>query len=294
MLAAFAATLSFVQPSISSAAARHTCCRGGCVRSIEWPPAGIVITMFSGVAIFARPESPLWDLIQPEAAVVSVPAISSLCRDDGWELRLSIGRDMARSVDVALQVRFERDGRFGEYPQGTAALRRPSKFFASTGLWSAVSEAGDERHSLEMRLECGESRCGVRVPVSQISTRDGTSVSCMRCSEYLARDRIAHPQSGTSVLHLSPAPQSCTTSFLHLSPGVSPLSRCSGLGRDGEERVPPGPLSREYSLVTFHDRRGVDPARAPLPDRLSRGGGASDATAHSLPSLARDFFLLGG
>lgn len=110
--------------------------------------------MLSGVAIFARPESPLWDLIQPEAAVVRVPAISSLCRDDGWELRLSIGRDMAQSVDVALQVRFERDGRFGEYPQGTAALRRPSKFFASTGLWSAVSEAGDERHSLEMRLEC--------------------------------------------------------------------------------------------------------------------------------------------
>ena len=129
MLAAFAATLSFVQPSISSAAARHTCCRGGCVRSIEWPPAGIVITVLSGVAIFARPESPLWDLIQPEAAVVRVPAISSLCRDDGWELRLSIGRDMAQSVDVALQVRFERDGRFGEYPQGTAALRRPSKFF---------------------------------------------------------------------------------------------------------------------------------------------------------------------
>ena len=217
MLAAFAATLSFVQPSISSAAARHTCCRGGCVRSLEWPPAGIVITVLSGVAIFARPESPLWDLIQPEAAVVRVPAISSLCRDDGWELRLSIGRDMAQSVDVALQVRFERDGRFGEYPQGTAALRRPSKFFASTGLWSAVSEAGDERHSLEMRLECGESRCGypkLALETARPFPACGDHVPCTR------------PHRAPSVRH-------------------PPLSRCSGLGRDGEERVPPGPPSSD-------------------------------------------------
>ena len=99
---------------------------------------------------------------------------AALCRPDGWEFRAQTGSEVARSLggtgrlatgksgtaELSLSVAFERDERFGSYPQGTARLLRPSKFVADKplGLWSVevdeTPDGGLRPTAIELRLRC--------------------------------------------------------------------------------------------------------------------------------------------
>ena len=98
------------------------------------------------------------------------PLITSLCRKEGWEVRLLIGAQVARrlggtgslamstnegALEVPLQIVFDRDELFDEFPQGTARLLRPSKGISSetVGLWSALV-AKESQYALECCLQC--------------------------------------------------------------------------------------------------------------------------------------------
>ena len=149
---------------------------------LELPPAGIMVTIVSGLAILLRPDSSLRTLFEPEP-VPSEEALAltaTLCRPDGWELRLSIGDHSGRelsadltdmvasrgdpSVDLSLRLAFDADPRFDAYPQGTARLLRPSRFFGGSsfrgselGMWSvdvAEQSEGLVPRSLEVKLQC--------------------------------------------------------------------------------------------------------------------------------------------
>ena len=146
--------------------------------ALEWPPAGIVVTVLSGIAILTRPDSGLWPEPEPELTDEQRDLIGALCRPDGWDLSASIGADLARSLGgtgslaarggeggnggtaaLSARVAFECDERFTAYPQGTATLLRPSKYLsARRGLWSVEvgSSQGprDGEQVLELRWEC--------------------------------------------------------------------------------------------------------------------------------------------
>ena len=143
--------------------------------ALEWPPAGVVVTILSGIAILARPDSALWALFEPEPELTDDQRelLGALCRPEGWDLRASIGADLARSLggtgslamrggeggtaELSARVAFERDERFTAYPQGTARLLRPSRYLSSQrGLWSVeASEQGPRagEQVLELRWE---------------------------------------------------------------------------------------------------------------------------------------------
>jgi hypothetical protein len=156
--------------------------RPGSVTCLEIP-AGVTVTILSGLAILLRPESALWDLLrgEPQPSAQAVAITDTLCRSDGWELRAQIGPEVARSLggtgrlarsdaisgtaDVAFLLRFDVDPRFTAYPQGTATLLRASKFVSAgvgeaAGLWSVeVDERADGGlvpQFLEVRLDVQE------------------------------------------------------------------------------------------------------------------------------------------
>ena len=127
--------------------------------ALEWPPAGVVVTVLSGMAILARPDSALWGLFEqdPEPTEEERALMEALCRPDGWEIRATIGADLARSLGgtgslatsgkdgtaaLSARVAFEQDARFAAYPQGTAKLLRPSRALTERpGLWSVETAA---------------------------------------------------------------------------------------------------------------------------------------------------------
>ena len=149
-------------PSVHVAQPRVLLRSPPCV-ALEWPPAGIVVTVLSGIAILTRPDSGLWPEPEPELTDEQRELIGALCRPEGWDLRASIGADLARSLggtgslaarggeggnggtaELSARVAFECDERFTAYPQGTATLLRPSKYLsARRGLWSV--EAGSSQ-----------------------------------------------------------------------------------------------------------------------------------------------------
>lgn len=153
--------------------------RGPCTL-LELPPAGVVVTVVSGVAILLRPDSALRGLLEgdPEPSEEARMLTAELCRSDGWDIRLSIGSSVARALGgngvlargdsetlvVPLRVSLKLDERFRAYPQGTAHLRSPSPYFSSAvGLWAA--EVLDESDglvpsALELNLACA----GLEVP----------------------------------------------------------------------------------------------------------------------------------
>ena len=139
---------------------------------LEYPPAGVVVTVLSGAAIFLRPESALWSILRdadPDARADELSRV--LCRNEGWGFRLSIGADVARSLggtgltasssaestaEIALELAFERNTEFGAYPQGTVRLLRDSRFVSDElGLWSIESDGSSESlvQALEVRLQ---------------------------------------------------------------------------------------------------------------------------------------------
>jgi hypothetical protein len=154
----------------------------------EWPPAGVMVTIASGIAILGRPESALWDLFaspdakRPSAALLSVE--QSLCRRGGWDLRCEVGPEAARAVGgtgalarrrdsqggVALSISLvlERDQRLA-VPSGPARLVRPSRFFAPVGSWQveAVDEATMAPSAIAFQLLCTGLESGGEVLVKQ-------------------------------------------------------------------------------------------------------------------------------
>lgn len=141
-------------------------------------PAGVVVTIASGLAILLRPESALWELIngEPTPSAEAEALCAALCRADGWEVTATIGSEVARSLGgtgtlarsdvsgtaaIKLLLRFDADQRFTAYPQGTAALLRPSRYVTAVqpaGLWSVEvdEEDGLVPQALELRLETEE------------------------------------------------------------------------------------------------------------------------------------------
>ena len=160
------------------------------MRCFEWPPAGIVVTILSGVFILGRPESALWGIFDdgeetPSDAAQALTA--ALCRADGWDLQVNVGttpaeidpdergsaakllRELSSGGDdgrssipmqrgkaaLGLSVRFERERRDGP-PRGVVRLLRPSRFFPeSVGTW-AVSAVDEELAptAIEWTLDC--------------------------------------------------------------------------------------------------------------------------------------------
>ena len=100
---------------------------------IELPPAGIMVTVASGLAILLRPDSALWGVLpDPEPSEEATQLTNALCRPDGWDFKLTLGD----STDFSIRLAFERDLRFTAYPQGSAQLLRSSRFLDNSGLWS--------------------------------------------------------------------------------------------------------------------------------------------------------------
>jgi len=178
-------------PRMPPRAAAASCVRlGQCVRCLEWPPAGIVVTILSGAFILGRPDSALWGLFDdgeetPSDAAQALTA--ALCRVDGWDLQVDVGttpveidpdergsaakllRELSSGDDegrgsiptqrgkaaLSLCVLFERERRDGP-PRGVVRLLRPSRFFPEgAGTW-AVSAVDDELAptAIEWTLEC--------------------------------------------------------------------------------------------------------------------------------------------
>lgn len=175
------------QPPFAAAASAAP--RSGRCFCLEWPPAGIVVTVLSGVFILGRPDSALWGLFDDgeETPGDAAQALTSaLCRTDGWDVSCAIGStpvaidpeergsaakllrelgggDESRGsiptqrgkATLGLSVRFEREGRAGP-PRGVVRLLRPSRFFPEgVGAW-AVSAVDDELAptAIEWKLEC--------------------------------------------------------------------------------------------------------------------------------------------
>lgn len=112
---------------------------------VEWPPAGVLVTIASGFAILLRPDSALWGVLpEPEPRADTMALTDALCRPSGWEFRLALDASEASSErDLSLLLAFECDARFRAYPQGTVRLLRQSRF-VSTGLWSLEMDAQSE------------------------------------------------------------------------------------------------------------------------------------------------------
>lgn len=129
------------------------------------PPAGVLVTIASGLAILSRPESALWGLLSPADEPLQSEAARdaerSLCRTAGWELSCrvaggftgALARRRAGGVGLSVTLRLERDERYC-LPRGRARLLRPSRFFAPSGSW-AVEELDESLvpRSLEIRLQ---------------------------------------------------------------------------------------------------------------------------------------------
>lgn len=154
----------------------------------EWPPAGVMVTIVSGIAILGRPDSALWDLLappdaeRPSAALLSVER--SLCRRGGWDLRCEVGPEAARAVGgtgalarrrdlqggigLSVSLVLERDERLA-VPSGAARLVRPSRFFAPVGSWQveAVDEATMVPSAIGLKLLCTGLESGGEVLVEE-------------------------------------------------------------------------------------------------------------------------------
>ena len=132
-------------------------------------PAGVVVTLLSGVAILARPDSALWTLLQPPPTPTA--ASESICRPDGWivslELapppskrgvatRLLYGEKPEASSQRVLELRigFESDGDDAAESEGPLRLLSDSRYFDENGRWtSAVLQTdGEPTQVLQYRL----------------------------------------------------------------------------------------------------------------------------------------------
>ena len=145
------------------------------VRCLEWPPAGVMVTIVSGLFIALRPDSPLWALWEEEEepSAEARALTAALCRPDGWEIVSDIGPDVARklggtgylsrqegtTVGLTHVVRFEVDE---PSDQGTVRLLRPSRYLGSNGFWRIDSENDEGRvpRSAEWRMRCTGIRSG--------------------------------------------------------------------------------------------------------------------------------------
>jgi hypothetical protein len=121
-----------------------------------------LVTLLSGVAILARPDSALWGLVersgQREVEQQTDEQLSSFCRGDGWLLRCSLTGEsgyLARSIlpsptEVGLDVTlaFSRD-------EGRCRLLRPSRFLKPSGRWR-VEGVDRGALSVEWRILCAE------------------------------------------------------------------------------------------------------------------------------------------
>jgi len=157
--------------------------------AFELPPAGVMVTVASGLLILGRPDSPLWDLLAPEKdngrpSEAMRAADRCLCRARGWDLSCDIGPRAARSiggtgslarrrdagggVGLSLSLVLERDER-SALPRGTARLLRPSRFIAPVGSWrvEAVDETTLLPTALEIKLSCNGLGQGGEVMVKE-------------------------------------------------------------------------------------------------------------------------------
>ena len=156
------ATSLVAGPSVHVVQSRALRLRSPPCVALEWPPAGIVVTVLSGIAILTRPDSGLWPEPENELSDEQRQLIRALCRPDGWDLRASIGADLARSLggtgslaarggnggngddggsgltaELSARVAFECDERFTAYPQGTVRLLRPPL----SSFWLRIEDA---------------------------------------------------------------------------------------------------------------------------------------------------------
>ena len=142
---------------------------------LDPPPAGVVVTILSGLAIILRRDSAFWGLFEDDEQLSAdaQALVDVLCRKDGWDLRASIGAEEARALggtgrlalsgasgtaEVSMPLAFDRDQRFAAFAQGRTRLLRPTSFLSSEadGLWSLdpVAEDDDLRQAIEVCLPC--------------------------------------------------------------------------------------------------------------------------------------------
>ena len=144
------------------------------IACLEAPPAGIVVTVLSGLAILGRPDSALWALFEdePELSDSAVSLTSALLRSDGWDIRCEIGDTLAKRlggtgrvanlgqdvcIGLDLTVAFaQQPGRV--LPSGVTRLLRPSKLVKSRGSWDITAvDDGLLPTALEWQLVVGNS-----------------------------------------------------------------------------------------------------------------------------------------
>lgn len=141
-------------------------------RCLEPPPAGVVVTVLSGLAILGRPDSALWALFEgdaePGAEAQSLTA--SLSRREGWDVSCEIGAPVARELggsgelargggaaDLRLDVIVAFEQSAARRPCGYASLLRPSRLLMSNGAWEVVAadEQTDAPTAMQWRLALG-------------------------------------------------------------------------------------------------------------------------------------------
>jgi hypothetical protein len=136
-------------------------------------PAGIVVTVLSGLAILLRPDSALWGLRPlPPPSAAAAERTKAICRPDGWLISAELSpppaprgvatkalfgdaRDVrSNSRVLELLCRFELDE--GSYDlaecSGTAKLLRDSRLLASSGPWTALLDGDGTPQALQWRL----------------------------------------------------------------------------------------------------------------------------------------------
>jgi hypothetical protein len=172
--------LGMSRPSAAPRSVSATC--------FDFPPAGVSVTVASGLAILLRPESALWGLLEgePQPSEREDALTSALCSSDGWDFRLSLDGEPAQS----LHLRFDR--RSKALPQGTAHAR---------GLQS-LSVQPEALWSLEMTLDDADE-AELEVCVQRERQTDGTPVAPLFLCAVLAEDdrasRVAALTSGRAL-----------------------------------------------------------------------------------------------
>ena len=134
-------------------------------------PAGLVVTIISGLAILLRPDSALWGLLQPPSLSEAAKArMEGVCRSDGWLVSAVLqpppeprGRatkllfgdkpcPSARSV-LELLALFELDeAAIITDPAGPVRLLRESRWVNTRGPWTAFVDDNGVATAVQWRL----------------------------------------------------------------------------------------------------------------------------------------------
>ena len=137
-------------------------------------PAGVVVTVLSGLAILLRPDSALWGLRPlPPPSAAAAERTKAICRPDGWIISAELSpppvprgvatkalfgdeRDVrSKSRVLELLCCFELDEGSSDLAEcsGTAKLLRDSRLLASSGPWTALlMDADGTPQALQWRL----------------------------------------------------------------------------------------------------------------------------------------------